>query len=545
MRNYPFGPEASHAVGYVGAINESEYRHLRLRGYTPNDDIGKDGLEAQYDAYLRGTPGGERIEVDAQGQLVRRLGPTNPIPGDSLVLTLDWHLQTIVERALQNELAARSKLVGRRLAGAAVVIDPHDGGILALAAYPNFNPNDFATGIKESTYATYLNDPLRPLYDRAIGAATATGSTFKLITWTAAISTGVIGRDQVLYVSCGWNCHCQLFRDIAAGCLGTVDFLRGLADSSDGYFYQLGYRLGHERLRRFCARVRARPGARHRIYPVSFRGTGRTNAWTMKVYGLPLEPKATSVSSPSGQGAMEATPLQMANAVAAVVSGGTLWRPHLVAEIRTGIGWNRAPLRSRRRSARSRRARASAARSARRDGSSDGAVGHRIRDGRAGYCRTAARRETVETGGGSGPNTTWFVAYAPAKNSAHSRWPSTWNRRGAGRASRRAGGARHHSRRARAGSLTLPVAVCARFRTSALVVTPRASGNNVPWPVAVSFLIRPLPDAFSLPEIYAIAEPLQRAFPNNRARNRSKDPPEPADLARPRRNRLRRRRALP
>jgi penicillin-binding protein 2 len=328
------------------------------------------------------------------------------------VLTLDWHLQTIVERALQNELAARSKLVGRRLAGAAVVIDPRDGGILALAAYPNFNPNDFATGIKESIYATYLNDPLRPLYDRAIGAATATGSTFKMITGTAAISTGVIGRDQVLYDSGAWNCHGQLFRDIAAGGLGTVDFVRALAASSDGYFYQLGYRLGHERLRRYALAF----GLDQVLgvdLPGEFSGNWPTNAWTMRVYGLPLEPSDVCQLA-IGQGAMEATPLQMANAVAAVVSGGTLWRPHLVAEIRTASGavvrrFDHDVIRQ------------------------IPATAEALREVRAGMDQVTqpwgtaygmavpgvpygGKTGTVETGGGSGPNTTWFVAYAPAQN---------------------------------------------------------------------------------------------------------------------------------
>jgi penicillin-binding protein 2 len=412
VRNYPYGTEGSHIFGSVGAITEDEYARLKSRGYTPNDVIGKDGLEAQYDSYLRGTPGGERIEVDAQGQLVRRLGPTTPVPGNSLVLTIDWRLQTIVERALARELRARAALMHRPLAGAVVVIDPHDGGILALASNPNFNPNDFATGIKSKKYARYLNDPLRPLYDRAIGAATATGSTFKMITGSAAISSGVIGRDQVLYDSGAWNCHGHLFRDIAAGGLGSVDFVRALAASSDGYFYQLGYRLGHRRLR-YYARAFGLDQKLGVDLPGEFPGNWPTNAWTMKVYGVPMEPSDVCQLA-IGQGAMEATPLQMANAVAAVVDGGTLFRPHLVAEIRDPSG----------------RVVRSFAHEVIRQLPVTGEALHEVRAGMDEVTQPfgtaygmdvpgvpyGGKTGTVETGGGNGPNTTWFTAYAPSKN---------------------------------------------------------------------------------------------------------------------------------
>lgn len=410
VRNYPYRSFGAHIFGYVGQITEDEYKRLRANGYTSNDVVGKDGIEAQYDVPLRGTPGGERIEVDAQGQLVRRLGPVTPVPGDSLVLSLDWRLQSIAERALRAELAARSKAVGRRLAGAVVVLDPNDGGVLALASYPTFDPNDFALGIKESTYARYLRDPLQPLFDRAIGAATATGSTFKMITGSAAISSGAIQPNQVLYDSGAWNCHGVMFQDIAAGGLGTTDFVRALAASSDGYFYQLGYRLGHARLRYYALQY----GLNKRLgvdLPGEYPGNWPTNEWSMKVYGLPLEPSDVCQLA-IGQGAMQATPLQMASAAAATVNGGTLFRPHVVAAIRNASGRvvRRFDYEVIRRVAVTREA---------------------LREVRAGMDRVTdpggtaygeavdgvpfgGKTGTVETDGGSGPNTTWFVAYAPS-----------------------------------------------------------------------------------------------------------------------------------
>jgi penicillin-binding protein 2 len=412
VRDYPYHKLGSHFFGYVGAIAEDELKSLAGKGYTENDVIGKEGLEQQYDRYLRGKPGGEQIEVNAAGQLVRRLGPVDPTPGDSVILSVDWRLQEIAENALRDQLIATGKLRGHPLAGAVVVLDPSDGGVLALASYPNFDPNDFTNGISEKRYAGYLNDPLRPLYDRAIGAATPTGSTFKMVTGSGAITSGVIGENQVLYDSGAWNCHGHTFVDIASGGLGVTNFEHALAASSDGYFYQLGYRLGHARLRYFAEQYGL--GSTLGIdIPGEYPGNWPTNAWSMKVYGLPLEPSDVCQLA-IGQGAMQATPLQMADVTATVVNGGTLFRPHLVKEIRDPQG-----------------------RLVRRF--DDQIVRHvavtqeSLREVRAGMDQVTqpwgtaygedvpgvpygGKTGTAETDGGNGPNTTWFVAYAPSSH---------------------------------------------------------------------------------------------------------------------------------
>jgi penicillin-binding protein 2 len=410
VRDYPYHKLGSHFFGYVGQITEDEYAALKGKGYTANDVIGKEGLEEEYDSYLRGKAGGEQIEVNAQGQLVRRLGPVEPVPGDSLVLSIDWRVQALAEAALNDQLAITSKLRGRPLGGAVVAIDPSNGGVLALVSYPNFDPNDFTNGIKESTYARYLNDPLHPLYDRAIAAATPTGSTFKMVTGSGAISSGVIGTDQVLYDSGEWNCHGVLFRDIASGGLGTTDFVHALAASSDGYFYQLGYRLGHARLRYYATQYGLGKPLGIDI-PGEYPGNWPTNAWSMKVYGLPLEPSDVCQLA-IGQGAMQATPLQMANIAATVVNGGTLYAPHLVEAIRNARGEivkrfdhdviRRVPV-----------------------------TAESLQEVRHGMDEVTepwgtaygedvpglaygGKTGTAETDGGNGPNTTWFVAYAPS-----------------------------------------------------------------------------------------------------------------------------------
>jgi len=410
VRNYPYKGEGSHLFGYVGSITEDEYQALRHQGYSPNDVIGKDGLEKQYDRYLRGKIGGQEIEVNASGALVKRLDTIDPVPGNTLVTSIDWRLQRIAEHNLKAMLRKWGNPRHRRLAGAVVAIDPADGGVLALASYPEFDPNDFATPISNTKFSGYLNDPLRPLYDRAIGAASPTGSTFKMVTGSGAISSGAIAPNQVLYDSGKWDCHGVLFHDIAAGGLGRTDFVRALAASSDGYFYQLGYRLGHDRLRYYALQY----GLNSILgidLPGEFEGNWPTNEWSMRVYHLPLEPSDVCQLA-IGQGAMEATPLQIADVAATVVNGGTLYRPHIVEAIRSPRGkivkrFDHPVIRKVDVTAESlREVRAGMAKVTDKGGT---AYGLGI-DG----LPFAGKTGTAEIGvNGSGANTTWFIAFAP------------------------------------------------------------------------------------------------------------------------------------
>lgn len=411
VRNYPYKGEGSHLFGYVGAITEDEYQKLRHQGYSPNDVIGKDGLEKQYDRYLRGRIGGQEIEVNASGALVKRLGTVDPVPGNTLVTTLDWRLQRIAEKHLKAMLRKWGGYRHRRLAGAVVAIDPANGGIMALASYPEFDPNDFATPISGAKFARYLTDPLRPLYDRAIGAASPTGSTFKMVTGSGAISSGVIKPNQVLYDSGAWDCHGVLFRDIAAGGIGSTDFIRALAASSDGYFYQLGYRLGNDRLRYYALQYGLNSVLGIDL-PGEFEGNWPTNEWSMRVYNLPLEPSDVCQLA-IGQGAMEATPLQIANVAATVVNGGTLYRPHIVEAVRSPRGkiirrFDHEVIRKVNVTAESlREVRAGMAKVTDPGGT---AYGLKI-DG----LPFSGKTGTAEIGvNGSGSNTTWFIAFAPS-----------------------------------------------------------------------------------------------------------------------------------
>lgn len=413
VRNYPYGKTGAHLFGYVGVIDEDEYKARKHSGYSPNDVVGKDGLENAYDRWLHGRAGGEQVEVNASGALVRRLKPLDPTPGNALVTTIDWRLQKIVEKNLAAQLKKWGKGRGHRLAGAVVVLNPWNGGVMALASMPEFDPNEFATPIDEKKYGRLLRDPLNPLYDRAIGAASPTGSTFKMVTGSAAISSGVIKPHQVLYDSGAWSCYGNTFYDIASGGgLGNVAFEKALAASSDGYFYQLGWRLKNERLRYYATNYGL--GSKLGVdLPGEYPGNWPTEQWVQETFGkgYHLEP-SDACQLAIGQGSMQATPLQIASVAATVINGGTLYRPHIVEEIRSPRGKvlktfdheiiRRVPV-----------------------------TQEALREVRAGMAQVtkpygtaygleipglpfSGKTGTAETEGGHGANTTWFVAWAPS-----------------------------------------------------------------------------------------------------------------------------------
>ncbi|HEX3671776.1 MAG TPA: penicillin-binding protein 2 [Candidatus Cybelea sp.] len=406
IRDYPHDAAGSHLVGYVGAITQEEYDRLKYAGYSPNDVIGKDGLEFVYDKYLRGTPGGQRVVVDAAGAVVPnvKLASKAAVPGDTVVTNVDWRLQQIVEAALADGIRGRN----RSLSGAVVAEDPWTGGILALASYPNYNPNDFA-GDRWKRVVRDLTDPRQPLFDRAIAAATPTGSTFKMVTGSAALTEGVVKVDQVIDDTGGWDCGGYYARDIAAGGLGDTTFVPALAASSDGYFFRLAWWLGNARLRKYALAfgLDAKTGI---DLPGENEGNWPTNAWEMRNFGVPMEPSESCFLG-IGQGAMQATPLQIANVASAVINGGTLYRPRVVREIRSPRGdviANFAPEVIRRVPVSASALAAVRLGMARVTDPGGTAYGLAI-DG----LPFSGKTGTVETANGNGPNTTWFVAWAP------------------------------------------------------------------------------------------------------------------------------------
>ncbi len=410
IRDYPFKGVGAHLFGYVGQITEQEYNERKHEGYSPNDVVGKDGLEAVYDKYLRGEPGGQRVVVDATGSVVPsiKLPSKTAVPGDKVVTNVDLRLQQIVDQALADGI---QKWAGkRRLSGAVVVEDPWTGGILAMASFPEFDPNDFADD-NYKMVAKYLLDPVDPLYNNAIGAATPTGSTFKMVTGSGAITAGVVKVNEPVYDSGAWNCGGYVARDIASGGLGRTSFIPALAASSDGYFYQMAWRLGRERLQKYAMAYGLSKKSGIDL-PGEISGNWPTPEWEMKVFHVPMEPSEVCMLG-IGQGAMQATPLQMANVASTVINGGTLYKPQVVREIRSPNGEliksfppeviRQVPVTQQALAA----VRAGMAKVTDPGGT---AYGLKIKD-----LPFSGKTGTAETGeNGSGANTTWFIAWAPS-----------------------------------------------------------------------------------------------------------------------------------
>jgi penicillin-binding protein 2 len=331
VRQYPHHTLGSHFLGYVGQITEQEYKERKAAGYGPNDVVGKDGLEYQYDRWLRGREGGRRIKVNSAGEAVAAFKPFSAVPGNDVRLNVDWYLQQAAESAMAKQIALIAQRVGHRTGGAAIVENPKTGAILAFVSQPNIDPNDFAAGISQRKYDAYLNDPLRSLFNRAISGAYPTGSTFKMITSSAALATGLLDANSTRYCGGAFDLNGYIFNDDLAGGHGTLDVTTAIAESCDVFFYQVGHELGIDRLDRYAAAYGI--GALTGIdLPGETTGILPTPAWKEKVYQDQWYGGDT-VNMAIGQGYLEASPIQMLKVVSAVANGGTLYEPQLVNRI--------------------------------------------------------------------------------------------------------------------------------------------------------------------------------------------------------------------
>jgi penicillin-binding protein 2 len=351
-REYREGLLVSHTVGFVGRINEEEYSSLAVDGYEFNDYLGKAGVELTYESILRGTPGSRDVETDASGRELRVLAETPARPGNSIVLTLDVELQRKVTEYLQAAM-------GRSRNAASVVIDVRTGEILALVSLPAYDNNVFTGKVDEVALEKLLTDPAKPLLNHAVSEIYPPGSTFKQITGLAALQEGVahaatqITSPGYLDVPNQYNPRIvDRFRDWSA--LGTLNFYRGVAMSSDVYFYYLagGYSengrelfqgLGATRLADWTRRFGL--GAKTGLdLPGESEGLVPDPTWKEQAIGEPWV-LGDTYHFGIGQGYVAATPLQMALVTAAVANGGDVLIPHTVKEVLNGEGQVIGPVR--------------------------------------------------------------------------------------------------------------------------------------------------------------------------------------------------------
>ena len=323
-RNYTDGPAAAHVLGYLGEVNQKQLQTLKAQGYGSGDEIGHYGLERRWEEILRGQNGGQQVEVDALGRRVRVLHEVHNVPGYTMHLTVDRQLQQTAFEALSGK------------EGTIVAIDVHSGAILALASTPAFDPNVFARGIKGNEWNALLKDKLRPLSNRAIQGQFPPGSTFKIIMAIAALEEGVINPETSISDPGYFSFGNRNFRDWKEGGHGAVNFHRAIVISCDTYFYQLGPKLGIDRIAKWARAFGL--GEKSGIALDDERGgTIPDTEWKMKRFRQPWYPGET-VSVAIGQGYVTVTPLQLANMMAAVANGGKLFRPRIVSKVESVDG---------------------------------------------------------------------------------------------------------------------------------------------------------------------------------------------------------------
>jgi penicillin-binding protein 2 len=321
VRYYPYGSVAAHLLGYVGEIGPDDLKKMKGEGYRLGDSIGQAGIEKYYDREIRGVDGGKKVEVDAFGAPIRLLESLEPMPGADVKLTIDLDLQIAAEKALAGK------------EGAVVIIDPKTGELLAMVSHPNFDPNLFIDQLDKSKWWA-LNQKSHPFMNRAM-AIYPPGSIFKVVTMSAALTENLTKVDEA------FNCPGYYkVNNRYAACWkttghGRLSMAEGLTQSCDVVFYELGKRLGPDRLAKYAQNYGL--GEKTGIdLPQERKGLIPTTDWKKKVWKEPWY-DGDSINYGIGQGFVQVTPLQMA-AVYGTIASGKRMKPYVVQEIKNREG---------------------------------------------------------------------------------------------------------------------------------------------------------------------------------------------------------------
>jgi penicillin-binding protein 2 len=314
-RSYPLGTTAAHVLGYTGEISDTELAKLRTNGYGIKDTIGKDGIEQQYESLLRGQKSQKLIEVDAGGKAVKTLQEKATVPGKSVVLTIDVRLQKTCEKLLGDNQ------------GAAIMMDPRNGELLAMASAPTFDPNKFISGLSAADWKVW--SARQSLFNRAIAGAFPPASTFKVVTGSAGLETHTITDRSIIYCGGGLTVGGRLFKCwIWPGRHGNEDLYKAYADSCDSYFFTVARLVGIESMDTYAHKFGIDkltkidlPGEATGFYP--------TPKWKLSKYKQPWY-EGDTMNMGIGQGYMLETPIRNISIFSSIAMNGTLWRPHLL-----------------------------------------------------------------------------------------------------------------------------------------------------------------------------------------------------------------------
>ena len=328
-RQYPTDAMAAHLFGYVGEVNETQV--ARDDELQRGDIVGQSGIEKTYNALLMGEDGARRVVVNSVGREIRTLEEIEPTEGRQLRLTIDADVQRSIEDGF--------RAFGYK--GAAVVMDPRNGEVLAFTSLPAYDPNAFASGIDRATWAALNTDEFRPLTDRALQGRYSPGSTFKMTVASAALEEGVITPDFKVHCTGAGVFYGRAFKCWKRGGHGTVDLRHAIEQSCNVYFYTVGNMVGIDRINKWATLLGL--GVKSGIdLPNEVTGLVPSTEWKRQHTGEKWYAGET-ISVSIGQGQVSVTPISMAVMISTIANGGTRVTPHLLRAADDGGGWKDVP----------------------------------------------------------------------------------------------------------------------------------------------------------------------------------------------------------
>lgn len=332
IRNYPYHELAVHALGYVGEVSSYEIEQGLFKNITQGSLVGKGGLEKTYDKYLRGEDGAFMEEVDVAGNVVKHYDSVQPIPGKNLKLTIDYELQKELEAFTDKHLAflRSSGIAPGARAAAVVAIDPRNGAVRAMVSRPGYDPNWFVHGISSKNWNSINNDPNYPMNNKVITGEYPPGSTFKIVTGSAAFELKKVGLNEPIFDG-GFHPMVPTMGNAGGEVLGWLTFIKALAMSDNVYFYELGYRVGIDNIEKYAHIFGF--GERTGIdLEGESKGLVASKKVKRKIWNEDWR-LGDTFNAAIGQGFNLTTPIQLSVMLSIVANGGTKYQPYLVDSI--------------------------------------------------------------------------------------------------------------------------------------------------------------------------------------------------------------------
>ena len=337
IRNYPYHELAVHALGYVGEVSSYEIEQGLFKNISQGSLVGKGGLEKTYDKYLRGEDGAFMEEVDVAGNVVKHYDSVQPIPGKNLKPTIDYELQKELEAFTDKHLAflRSSGIAPGARAAAVVAIDPRNGAVRAMVSRPGYDPNWFVHGISSKNWNSINNDPNYPMNNKVITGEYPPGSTFKIVTGSAAFELKKVGLNEPIFDG-GFHPMVPTMGNAGGEVLGWLTFIKALAMSDNVYFYELGYRVGIDNIEKYahifgfgeCTGIDLEGESKGLVASKKVKRKIWDEDWRL----------GDTFNAAIGQGFNLTTPIQLSVMLSIVANGGTKYQPYLVDSITNSDG---------------------------------------------------------------------------------------------------------------------------------------------------------------------------------------------------------------